>query len=85
MITFNAHLSLMVIISVLLVDFYLVALIYFWGMTLNMFTGVAMVLAFGIAVDYSTHIAHTYLLAQAPAWCDTNWERRHYKARKTIS
>lgn len=62
-ITVNFYLSLMVIMSVVLVDFYLVALIYYWNMTMNMFTGVSMVLSFGIAVDYSTHIAHTYLLA----------------------
>ena len=71
MITFNLHISLMVIVSVILVDYYLVALIYYWGMTLNMFTGVGMVLAFGIAVDYSTHIAHTYLIEEAPASCKT--------------
>ena len=47
----------------MLVDFYLVAMVYFWDMTLNMFTGISMVIALGIAVDYSTHIAHTYLMA----------------------
>ena len=75
----------MILFSIALVDYYLVALIYFWGMTMNMFTGVAMVLSLGIAVDYSTHIAHTFLLTQAPAECTTNREKRYYKAVKAMS
>lgn len=84
-ITVNLHLSMLILLSVCLVDFFLVALIYFWGMTMNMFTGIAMVIALGIAVDYSTHIAHTYLMARPPTDCKTNREKRHYKAKKAIS
>ena len=84
-ITVNLHLSTIILISVMLVDFYLVAMVYFWDMTLNMFTGISMVIALGIAVDYSTHIAHTYLMAQPPASCKTNREKRYYKAKKAVS
>lgn len=88
LITVSFHLSLMVLVSVLLVDFYLVSLVYYWGMTINMFTGISIILSFGIAVDYSTHIAHCYLLTIPPAndpSCSTPRQIRHYKARKTIS
>lgn len=61
-ITMNLHLSLMILLSIVLVDYFLIALIYFWGLTINMFTGLCMILSLGIAVDYSTHIAHTFLL-----------------------
>ena len=84
-ITVNLHLSFLILISVCLVDFYLVAVVYFWDMTLNMFTGISMVIALGIAVDYSTHIAHTYLMVEPPASCLTNREKRHFKAKKAVS
>ena len=84
-ITMNLHLSLMIILSIVLVDYYLIALIYFWGLTINMFTGLCTILSLGIAVDYSTHIAHTFLLTEPPASCKTNREKRYYKAIKAIS
>lgn len=71
-ITINLHLSVLILLSVMCVDFFLVSLIYFWGMTLNIFTGMAMVIALGIAVDYSSHIAHTFLMVEPPASCQTN-------------
>lgn len=71
-VTVNLRLTFLVLVSVVLVDYYLVALLYFWGLTLNMFTGAHMIFAVGMAVDYSTHIAHAYLLAEPPATCLTN-------------
>ena len=65
-ITANLKISLLVVFTVTLTDFLLVALIYYWDMTLNMFTGVNMILALGLAIDYSTHIAHNYLLTEPP-------------------
>ena len=64
--------TLLVVLAILLVDFYLVALVYFWGLTLNTFTGVNMIFALGMAVDYSSHIAHAYLLTETPSSCVTN-------------
>ena len=58
--------------AVCLVDFYLVGLIYYWDLTMNTFTGVNMVFALGLAVDYSSHIAHTFLLTEPPASCVTD-------------
>ena len=65
-ITVNLKVMALVVFAVLLVDFYLIALIYYWGLTLNTFTGVNMIFALGLAVDYSTHIAHTFLLTEPP-------------------
>ena len=71
-ITMSVKITLLVVLAVLLVDYYLVALLYFWDMTLNTYTGVNMVFALGMAVDYSIHIAHAFLLAEAPANCITS-------------
>ena len=71
--------------AVCLVDFYLVGLIYYWDLTMNTFTGVNMVFALGLAVDYSSHIAHTFLLTEPPASCVTDREKRYYKAKKAVS
>lgn len=84
-ITVNLKVTALVVFAVLLVDFYLIALIYFWGLTMNMFTGVNMIFALGLAVDYSTHIAHNFLLNEPPASCITAREKRQYKARKAVS
>lgn len=77
--------TLLTVFAVVLVDFYLVALMYYWGLTLNMFTGLNMIFALGLAVDYSSHIAHSFLLAQPPSHCITDSQKRHYKARIAVS
>ena len=71
-ITVNLTVTLLVVFSVILVDFYLVALIHFWGLTMNSFTGVNLIFSLGLAVDYSSHIAHNFLLTQPPEHCITN-------------
>ena len=79
--------SLLIVASVILVDFYLVSLIYFWGMTLNMFTGINMVISMGLAVDYSAHIAHKFMLIE-PKDDDVARDAkklRQYKAQKALS
>merc|ERR1712051_1017139 len=45
---------------------------------------VNIVIAIGLAVDYSAHIAHTYLIIQPPAEM-SNSEKRIFKARKALS
>ena len=44
-----------------------------------------MIFALGLAVDYSTHIAHNFLLTEPPASCTTDREKRAYKDRKAVS
>ena len=76
---------MLVLFSVILVDIYLVALIHFWGLTLNSMSGTNMVFALGMAVDYSAHIAHAFLITVPPATCVTKSEKRNYKASKALS
>ena len=71
-ITVNLTVTALVVFAVLMVDFYLVATMYYWDLTLNAFTGIQMVFALGLAVDYSSHIAHNFLLVEPPASCVTN-------------
>ena len=84
-ITANVRISLLVVFCVMLVDLLLIGLIYFWDMTLNMFTGINLILALGLAVDYSTHIAHKFLLTKPPDNLETASEQRKYKASNAIS
>ena len=61
-ITVNLQVTVMVVICVLLVDFYVYAIAHYWSLEFNHILAINMSFALGIAVDYSTHIAHTYLL-----------------------
>lgn len=56
----------MVIFTVILVDVFVLAGCYYWGLTLNNILAVQLSFALGISVDYSSHIAHTYLLVVPP-------------------
>ena len=84
-ITANLPVTLLVALSVLLVDFFLVALIYYWSLTFNSIVVVNVVIAIGLAVDYSAHIAHTYQIVVPPASCKTDSQKRKYKAMKAVS
>ncbi len=55
-------------------DVNLLGMIYYWGMSLNAVTVVNVVLAIGIALDYSSHIAHAYIMAEG----DTRMEKVKY-------
>ena len=66
-ITVNLQVTVLVVLCVVLVDFFIMAFAYYWGLTMNNILGVNMSFALGISVDYSTHIAHTYLLVVPPA------------------
>lgn len=85
LITANVPVTLLVALSVLLVDFFLVALIYYWSLTFNSIVVVNVVIAIGLAVDYSAHIAHTYLVVVPPAACKTDAQKRKYKAMRAVS
>ena len=62
MITGSLPVTGLVVLSVILVDYFLIALIYYWDLTFNTIIIVNIVIAIGLAVDYSAHIAHTYLI-----------------------
>ena len=81
----NVAVTLLVAFSVLLVDFFLVALIYYWSLTFNSILVVNLVISIGMAVDFSAHIAHKYLIVVPPASCKTDSQKRKYKAVKAVS
>jgi len=45
----------------------MVGAIYYWGLYMNMVVILNMSFCLGVAVDYSTHIAHTFQMVKAPA------------------
>lgn len=65
-ITASWQITMLVCLAVLLVDLFLVALIYYWYLTFNSIVVINVVVAIGLAVDYSAHIAHTYLAVVPP-------------------
>ena len=85
-ITVNIQVTFLVVCCVLLVDFFLVALLHYWSLTLNFIVMVNMIFAIGLAVDFSSHIAHTYLITKAPAvHARTPQQARQYKATMAVS
>ena len=84
-ITASIHITIMVTIAVLLVDFFLLALVYYWNLTFNSVVVVQVVIAIGLAVDYSAHIAHTYLVVVPPPNRRTKKSKRLFKASRAIS
>ena len=84
-VTVNVQVTLLVVFAVLLVNFFLLALLHFWQLTLNFMVMVNMIFAIGLAVDFSSHIAHTYLITKPTARQKTLAEAREYKARSAVS
>jgi len=87
--TANITVSVMILLCVGLVDLFLLALMFFWGITLNSVTMINFVVAIGLAVDYSAHIGHTYLTIDPPEYDKegnelTNHEKRVFKARGAV-
>ena len=50
-----------VLTAVLLTMLDTVGLMYFWGLTINITAGTNLVISVGLCVDYSAHVAHTFL------------------------
>lgn len=65
-VTANFTITMFVLLCVALVDVFLFGLLTFWNITLNSVTVVNNVVAIGLAVDYSAHIGHAYLMAVPP-------------------
>ena len=70
--------TLLVIFSVLLVELFTLGGVHYWGLTFNFMVAINLSFALGITVDYSAHIAHTYLRA-------TDSNLSDVKASKAIS
>ena len=83
-ITGSLPVTCLVLLAVLLVDVFLLALIYYWDLTMNNIIVVNLVIGLGLSVDYSAHIAHTYLIVEAPENMSIP-EKRMYKAKVAVS
>ena len=84
-ITFDVRMTIFVVAIVLLVVLYMTAMCHHWGLELNNFFAVNLTFALGIAVDYSVHIAHKYLIIKPPESLKSDKEKREYKISKAIS
>ena len=87
-ITANLVATLLVILSIILVDVYLYALLYFGGLTFNTIVVMNIVVALGLSVEYSGHIALNYLVTKPPnniKFRGNNSRKRRYKARTALS
>lgn len=87
--TGNTIVTNFIMLCVALVDLFLFALLYFWGVTLNSVTVVNIVIAIGLAVDYSAHIGHAYLTVKPPTHDEngkelSDMEKRQFKARGAL-
>jgi len=60
----SVHASAMVIVCVVLVDIDILGLMHMWGLTIDSVTIINLVLAVGLAVDYSAHVAHAFVVAK---------------------
>ena len=64
--TANFPVTLFILLCVALVDLFLLGLLWYWNVTLNSVTVVNNVIAIGLAVDYSAHIGHAFLMIEPP-------------------
>lgn len=65
-ITGSFPITILVTFAVALVDLFLLGLIHYWDLTMNNIIVVWFVIGLGLAVDYSAHIAHTYIIVEPP-------------------
>lgn len=89
-VTANLTVTVMVLFCVALVDLFLFSLLAMWEVKLNSVTVVNIVIAIGLAVDYSAHIGHSYLMVEPPEVDRatnrplSNFEKRVFKARGAL-
>ena len=83
-ITGSLFVSGLVVISVLIVDLYLAALIPVWDLTFNNIVVVHVIASMGISVLYSAHITHAYLLVETPDNLTDKKKKRIWKTRVAL-
>ena len=89
LVTANFTVTVLVLLCVGLVDLFLFGLLAFWDVTLNVITVINIVMALGLAVDYSAHIGHAYLIIDAPEEDEngdllSDREKRIFKTRGAL-
>lgn len=60
------HSGLIVTSVMIMIDITIFGFMYYWNIKLNMISMVNLLLSIGFAVDYSTHISHTFLECLGP-------------------
>ena len=67
-------------------DFFLVGVMYYWGLTLNGIVMLNVILAVGTSVDYCTHIAYAYTVTPVPDDGEhvTKIKKREYKTKMAL-
>ena len=65
-VTASFQATILVTFCVLLVDLFLCALVFFWGLTINPAVLFNIVIAIGLSVDYSAHISLSFLITSVP-------------------
>jgi predicted RND superfamily exporter protein len=83
-ITANFTITMLVFVSVALVDLYLLALFFYWEMTYNHIVFLLIIISLGLSVDYTAHIAHCYLTINPPDSMTDKTERRKYKIERAL-
>ena len=73
-ITFDIRMTFFVICQVSLVVIYMVGICQIWGLTLNHVMALNLAFALGVAIDFSVHIAHKYLVIVPSAKLKTTQE-----------
>ena len=58
---------------------YFVGLMHVWGVSLNSISMINLVMAIGFAVDYSAHLAHSFVFSN-----EKNPEKKVVNALKTV-
>ena len=59
----SLQITILIVLNVLLVNVFMLGIISYWGVPFNFICSVHMSFAIGVAVDYSSHIGHAYLMA----------------------
>ena len=84
--TANVQVTFFVVSSLIFVCVSTLGVAYYLGMTFNSVLGLNLSLSLGIAVDYSVHIANSYLNVRVPVSLKGHPQaQREYKAREAIS
>ncbi|PFH31662.1 Sterol-sensing domain of SREBP cleavage-activation domain-containing protein [Besnoitia besnoiti] len=50
----------LVVVALVLIDVAIIGFMHYWGLPLNMLTMVNLIISIGFAIDYATHICHTF-------------------------
>lgn len=63
----------------------MIGTLYYWGVNLNGILNIFIAINFSISIDFSSHIAQTYLNVTAPKSLKTPQEVRIFKSGRSIS